>query len=88
VRNEALFKRARVQMTPRPSGEHRDVITSVGLATQRNRGRELVISITCEITIIIIIIIICFFAVTFWLCLFTFCLFILLTLYLAIELLS
>jgi hypothetical protein len=58
VGNEVLLKCARVQMTPRPSGEHRDVISSVRLAAQRNRSRELVISIRCGITIIIIIIIV------------------------------
>jgi hypothetical protein len=51
VRNEALFKGASIQMTPRASGENRDIISSMGLATQRNRGRELVINIRCGITI-------------------------------------
>jgi hypothetical protein len=48
VRNKVLFKRARIQMTPRPSGEHRDVIPAVCLAAQGQCGWELVINIRCE----------------------------------------
>jgi hypothetical protein len=48
MRNVVLFEGAGVQMAPRASGKNRDVISSMGLAAQRNRGRIAVNGVICR----------------------------------------